>query len=627
MSLLSADRLYKSHGEKVLFDHISFTITKEQRIGLIGVNGTGKSTLLKAIAGIDPPEKGTLSHAKTFHIEYLPQEPNLNEEGTVLDQIYYGNSTVMRTLREYERALQDFERDAEDKQKQDRFFAVQQKMDENDAWEANTQAKTVLTQLGITNFTQQVKYLSGGQKKRVAMAKALIQPADLLLLDEPTNHLDHETIEWLERFLAHRSGAMILVTHDRYFLDRVTNHIFELDQGSLYTYTGNYETFLQKKAEREEQQRTDEDKRQKFLQQELAWLRRGARARTTKQKARKQRVEQLQEQTGGPAEKEMEISLGAARLGDQVLEMKHVSKSLDTKTLIDDFSYLVQPGERLGIIGPNGSGKTTLLNLLAGRTLPDAGSVETGQTVKIGYYTQDQVEIDGNLRVLDYIKEEADVLTLAGGQEWTAEQLLERFMFSRKMQWTYVRTLSGGERRRLYLLRILMMEPNVLFLDEPTNDLDTQTLTILEDFLDRFPGVVITVSHDRYFLDRVVDRLFVFAGNGVIRRFEGSYTDYLKVYEEEKEMKKPTPKPTSPKKARKKLSYKEQKEWEGIEDRIAKLEQQVDTFDKEIEQAEDDVEQVQDLYQKQQETKQTLEQAIERWTELSLLLEETGSNR
>ncbi|TCP20345.1 ATP-binding cassette subfamily F protein uup [Scopulibacillus darangshiensis] len=633
MSLLSVENLYKTYGEKVLFDHISFAVSEKQRIGLIGVNGTGKSTLLKVIAGIETAEEGDIVHANHFHIEYLPQNPEFAEELTVLEQIYYGDSELMKVLREYEQVLHDLETDSENKRKQERFFAVQQKMDECGAWEANTVAKTVLMRLGITDVTKSVKTLSGGQKKRVAIAKALIQPADLLILDEPTNHLDNETIEWLESFLAQYPGAIILVTHDRYFLNRVTNRIFELDKGKLYSYDGNYEVFLDKKAEREEKEILDEKKRQNLLRRELAWLRRGAKARTTKQKARIGRVEELRDQKSDIADSKMEMAIGSTRLGNKVLEIDEVSKAYGSEKVIDHFSYLVAPNERLGIIGPNGSGKTTLLNMLAGLIQPDAGSIEVGQTVKIGYYTQIHVEMNGDLRVVEYIKEAAEVIHTADGHVITAEQMLERFLFSRASQWTYIRKLSGGERRRLYLLRTLMTAPNVLFLDEPTNDLDTQTLSILEDFLDQFPGAVITVSHDRYFLDRVVDHLIAFEEGGAIRRFEGNYTEYLESKEKDKvsveKQSKPkdeSKKSISKRNRTKKLSYKEQIEWDGMEERIDELERQVEDLQASIEKAGSDSIKVQELFKEQQKVEQELEQALERWTELSLLVEEIEQN-
>jgi len=634
MSILSVEKLVKTYGEKVLFNEISFTIEEKQRIGLIGVNGTGKSTLLKVIAELDSAEKGEIIHSNQFRIEYLTQQPEFNDNLSVFEHIYYGDSSLMRVLREYEEALITLELDPENQNKQERLAKMQQKMDENDAWEASTLVKTILTKLGITNFSQSVTSLSGGQKKRVAIAKALIQPADLLILDEPTNHLDNEMIEWLEVYLNQYKGALLLVTHDRYFLNRVTNRIFELDNGDLYTYEGNYEVFLEKKAEREEQAITTETKRQNLLRRELAWLRRGAKARTTKQKARIGRVEELRDQKIETAKEQVEIAIGSNRLGKKVIELKDISKSFADKSLIKDFSYLVVPNERLGIIGANGSGKTTLLNIMAGRVSFDSGELDVGETVKIGYYTQDHQELNEELRVIDYIREGAEVVKTVDGQVITAEQMLERFLFSRPTQWNYIRKLSGGERRRLYLLRVLMEEPNVLFLDEPTNDLDTETLSILEDYLEHFPGVVITVSHDRYFLDRVVDHLIAFEGNGTIERFQGNYTEYLELKKleaeqlkateiEKKEVKKVEQKQDRPKK----LSYKEQKEWDSIEDNITKLEERIEQLQTEVVQAGSDSSKVQELFKEQQQAEQQLEQLMERWEELSLLVEDIEQGR
>jgi ABC transport system ATP-binding/permease protein len=625
MSILHVENLYKTYGEKVLFDHISFAIAEKQRIGLIGVNGTGKSTLLKVIAGLETADSGEITHSNTMRIEYLPQQPELTEGLTVLEQIYYGDAPIMRVMREYELALSELEKDPENEAKLKQLMNMQQKMDQNDAWEANTVAKTVLTKLGVTDFSKQVTHLSGGQKKRVAIAKALIQPADILILDEPTNHLDNGTIEWLEGFLAQYRGSIVLITHDRYFLNRVTNQIFELDQGQLYTYAGNYEVFLEKKAEREINAEHSEEKRQNLLRRELAWLRRGAKARSTKQKARIGRVEDLQEQKGPAVSKDLDFAIGSTRLGKKVLEIEHISKSYGGNTLINDFSYLVTPGERLGIIGPNGTGKSTLLNMMAGRIQADQGTIDVGTTVRIGFYTQEHEEMDENLRVVEYIKETAEIVHTIDGQVITAEQMLERFLFSRSAQWTYIRKLSGGERRRLYLLKVLMEEPNVLFLDEPTNDLDTQTLSVLEDYLDQFPGVVLTVSHDRYFLDRVVDHLLVFERNGQISRFQGSYTDYMEESEQQevKQQKTASTEKASYKKEKKKrLSYNEQQEWDQIEDKITDLEERLEQLEQGIAAAGSDLGKVQELYKEQEQVTEQLEATMERWEVLSLLVEE-----
>jgi len=624
--MLKVEKLYKSYGDKVLFEDISCTITEQDRIGLIGVNGTGKSTFLKIIAGVESAEFGTIHHAKDYRIEYLKQEPDLDMDLTVIEQIYYGDSDIMKVMREYEQALLDMQLNASSEKAQTRLMNMQQKMDEYEAWNANTAAKTILSKLGITDFNRKIAELSGGQKKRVAIAKALIQPADLLILDEPTNHLDNETIEWLETYLATYQGALLLVTHDRYFLNRVTNRIFELDKGNLYHYEGNYELFLEKKAEREELEQKSEQKHYNTLRNELAWLKRGARARSTKQKARIERIDEMKNKTFHTKEQQVEFQAGSTRLGKKVIEIKNVSKTFGDKKLIEDFSHLFLPGDRLGIVGPNGSGKTTFLNIMAKRVDPDEGEVDIGETVKIGYYTQSDEELDGSLRIIDYIKETAEVITTRDGNVITAEQMLERFLFSRRQQWTYIRRLSGGEKRRLYLLKVLMTEPNVLFLDEPTNDLDTQTLGVLEDYLEHFPGVVITVSHDRYFLDRVVDRLIVFSGEGNIQLFYGNYSEYISKNQQttekkqkiEKQDKKEKPKSTT----RKKLSYHDKKEWDVIEDEIMELEESIEDIKERIAEAGSDIEKVQDLYVKQQELEEELNEKMERWEELSLLVEE-----
>ncbi|WP_156291969.1 ABC-F family ATP-binding cassette domain-containing protein [Oceanobacillus salinisoli] len=626
--MLTIENLYKSYGEKILFRDITCTISENERIGVIGVNGTGKSTFLKVIAGVDSAEKGTIHHPKDYHIEYLAQEPELDPNLTVIEQIYYGEASIMKLMRAYEEALLQLQKDPEKVEAQNYLMKMQQKMDEEDTWEANTTAKTVLTKLGITDFDRKVSELSGGQQKRVAIAKALIQPADLLIMDEPTNHLDNETVEWLEKYLQTYKGSLLLVTHDRYFLDRVTNKIYELDKGNLYIYEGNYQVFLEKKAERDELEASSELKHQNTLRRELAWLKRGAKARSTKQKARIDRIHDMKEKTFDTKKQNLEFQVGSARLGKKVIELINISKTFDGKTLIDDFSHLIVPGDRIGIIGPNGSGKSTLLHIMAERIEADKGKMDIGETVKIGYYTQGDEELNGELRIIDYIKEVAEVIYTKDGQVITAEQMLERFLFSRSEQYTYIRKLSGGEKRRLYLLKVLMTEPNVLFLDEPTNDLDTQTLGVLEEYLDQFPGVVITVSHDRYFLDRVVDHLLVFKGEGRIDHFYGNYSEFLEMQEAEKSIKaniektKETPRP---KKQKRKLSYKDQKEWEQIEDQIMELETKIEELQSGIAEAGSDAEKVQELFKEQQEVEGKLEAKMERWEELSLMVEELGN--
>ncbi|WP_059104573.1 ABC-F family ATP-binding cassette domain-containing protein [Shouchella shacheensis] len=625
MSVLRVESLSKAYGEKPLFQDIHFTIERGQRIGLLGVNGTGKSTLVKVLAGIEGSDSGTQYHAKDFQVEFLPQQPELPDGETVLGYIYNGDSEVMTTLREYERAQAALEEKPESERLQQELLVMQERMDKADAWEASTQAKTILTKLGIYTMTATLGELSGGQKKRVAIARALIQPADLLLLDEPTNHLDHATVAWLEAHISAYPGALIVITHDRYFLNRVTNRIYELDRGALHVYEGNFETYLQAKADREMQEEVAEEKRQNVLRRELAWLKRGAKARSTKQKARIQRVETLDEQGGPEAKQQLDVAICSKRLGKQVIELSEITKAFHGKTLIDSLSYLIVPGERLGIIGENGSGKSTLLNIMAGRLQPDRGTISVGETVKIGYYTQGDAELDGKLRVVDYIKEVAEVVYTVEGDVITAEQMLERFMFPRSHQWTYIRRLSGGEKRRLYLLRILMGEPNVLFLDEPTNDLDIETLTVLENYLDSFPGVVVTVSHDRYFLDRAVDQMLIFQGDGTISRYQGAYTDFLE-QEGQKQAKseamKAKPEPPKRKKEGKKLSYMEQREWEQIDDKIAALEEKQQSLEGSIAEAGSAYGKITELMNEKEQIDERLEEALDRWTELAEKVEE-----
>ncbi|MFJ8529014.1 ABC-F family ATP-binding cassette domain-containing protein [Bacillus sp. NPDC094106] len=627
MKMLTVENVSKSYGDKPLFNGLSFSIAEGQRAGIIGVNGTGKSTLLKIIAGIEIPDTGDMTHTRGYTISYLSQQPDFNEDLTVLEQVFHGDTPLIRLLREYEQALLDIEKDPSNEKVQEQLFAMQQRMDAMNAWEANANAKSLLTKLGITDFTATVGNLSGGQKKRIAMAQCFIETPDLLILDEPTNHLDHETVEWLEEYLSRYTGAVLLVTHDRYFLNRVTNRIFELDNGKLYSYEGNYSTFLEAKALREEQELAQESKRQNLYRRELAWIRRGAKARSTKQKARIQRFEELKGQEGPAAKQSVDIALSGSRLGKKVLELKDVTKKFGDKTVLHNFNHIVKPGDRIGIIGANGSGKSSLLNMLAGKLSPDSGEIEVGQTVKIAYYTQENEEMNLNQRMIEYIKEVAEVIHTTDGKVIGASQMLERFLFEPHSHGTPLAKLSGGERRRLYLLRILMGEPNVLLLDEPTNDLDTQTLTVLEDYLEDFPGVVLTVSHDRYFLDKVVDELFIFAGGGEVREFLGSYSDYLEMQKtkeiiEKAEVQKEKKVEEVPKQQRKrKLSYHEQREWETIEDTIAELEEKLETIGEELANVGSDFTKAQELSEAQQQTEEELEKAMERWSELSDIVE------
>ncbi|SHM64501.1 ABC-F family ATP-binding cassette domain-containing protein [Gracilibacillus kekensis] len=620
---MKVENLVKTYGEKSLFDNISFSITNTDRIGLIGVNGTGKSTLLKVLAGIDNAEQGKIDHPNDYHIEYLDQDPQLTEGDTVLNQIYYGDAAIMVTLRQYEAAVLELEKEPDNHKQQNLLLQMQEKMDQHEAWDAMTLAKTILTKLGVPSFDKKIDSLSGGQRKRVAIAKALIQPADLLILDEPTNHLDNDSIEWLEEYLPNYDGAILLVTHDRYFLNRITNRIFELDKGNLYTYSGNYQTFLEQKSLREEQEVQAEQKHKNILKKEIAWLRAGVKARTTKQKARIDRVEGMKEKTFDTNKQDVSFSVGSTRLGKKVMEIQDLKKSYDGNILFEDFSFLIKPGDRLGIVGANGSGKTTLLNIMAGKIEADQGTIDIGETVKIGYYTQDHPPLDDSVKVIDLVRDVAEVVHTIDGNVITAEQMLERFLFPRSQQWTYVRKLSGGERRRLYLLTVLMKEPNVLFLDEPTNDLDTETLTVLEDYLEQFPGVVITVSHDRYFLDKTVDQIIAFTGSTNLTKFYGNYSEFRQQQKEQEVISKQIKQSSQPpKRKKKKLSYHEQKEWDTIEEDITKLEEELEQIALEIAEAGSDIGKIQPLYTKQNEVEQQLEEKMERWEELSLMVEE-----
>ncbi|MEC0664920.1 ABC-F family ATP-binding cassette domain-containing protein [Priestia flexa] len=628
MKMITIEELTKTYGEKNLFNHLTFTITENERIGLIGVNGTGKSTLLKIIAGLEIADGGEVMHAKDYRITYMPQHPDFNPELTVLEQVFSGDTPLLQLLKQYELALYELQQDASSEKAQQNLYDLQQKMDAMNAWEANSSAQAVLTKLGITNMQEKIGALSGGQKKRVSIAQSLIQTPDLLILDEPTNHLDYETVKWLEEYLAKYQGAVLLVTHDRYFLDAVTNRIFELDGGNLYSYKGNYGAFLEGKALREEQEKATQSKLSNLYRNELAWIRRGAKARTTKQKARIQRFEELEGKVGSTEKEGLDISLTGSRLGKKVVELKEVSKAFEGKMILNDFTHIVKKGDRIGIVGKNGSGKSTLLNMLAGRIGPDSGEVDRGQTVKIAYYTQESDDMDLNKRMLDYIKESAEIVQTTDGKVISASQMLERFLFPSHTHGTPIRKLSGGERRRLYLLKLLMTSPNVLLLDEPTNDLDTQTLTVLEDYLEEFPGVVITVSHDRYFLDKVADYLLVFEGDGVISTYYGAYTDQLEEARRQKqkqvqETKVKEEKPRVQEKQKKRrLSYKEQKEWDEIEDKIAAKEEEIERLTAEIERAGSDYSKAHTLSMEQEQANDDLNELLERWTELSELIEE-----
>lgn len=622
MKNISLENITKTYGEKELFKQINFTIGENDRVGLIGVNGTGKSSLLKIVAGIDLPDAGEIIAPKDYSVSYAEQEPKLDEQLTILEQVFAGDSPLLVLLREYEQALIALNEHPDHSEVQEHLFQLQKKLDANNGWEASTNAKTILTKLGIADFEKKVGELSGGQKKRVALAQTLIQDSDLLILDEPTNHLDHESVQWLEEHLTRYRGAILLVTHDRYFLDRVTNRMFELDAAQLYSYKGNYGAFLEAKAIREENEAAVIDKQRNLYRRELEWMRRGAKARTTKQKARIDRFDQLDEKlTNVTSSEKLDMSLSGSRLGKQVFELKSATKYYGDLTILKNYDLLVKPGDRLGIIGQNGTGKTTFLNILAGKLPLDKGERIIGQTVKIAYYTQESEEMDESKRVIEYLKEAAEVIETTDGKTISAAQMLERFLFPPYMHGTLIRKLSGGEKRRLYLLKILMTSPNVLLLDEPTNNLDTQTLTVLEDYLESFAGVVITVSHDRYFLDKVATQLLVLQGNGEITSYYGNYSEYLEKSKQtsskKAEEKKIVEVKEESKPKKKKLSYNEAREWEQIDDKMEAIESRLKEIDEDMNNIGSDFEKAQQLMDEQKKLNHDLEYLIERWSYLS----------
>lgn len=623
MKELKVTELYKTFGDKTLFDRISFLIHEKDRIGLIGVNGTGKSSLLTILAGKDSGDGdvSAIEKASDYRIGYLAQEQTFSEELLVLDVVFQGNNPLMRTVRDYEKALLNLSHEnTADSQRQ--FSLAEEAMNKQDAWTADSEAKAILNKLGIDTLNKRIGELSGGQIKRVALAQVLIDAPDLLLLDEPTNHLDHDAIQWLESYLKSYTGSLLMVTHDRYFLDRVTNRIFELSFGNLYEYHGNYEAYLVEKAERDRIAIEQEGKRKQLYKQELAWMRAGAKARTTKQQARIHRFEDLKENLNQvKTDGQFEMNIATTRLGKKVLEVKQASYAIEGKKILDQFDLLIQTRERLGITGKNGAGKSTLLNLLAGRLQVDSGVIEIGETVRLAYYTQQNETLDPNKRMIAYLQEAAEEVKQRDGSQISVAEILERFLFPRFMHGTLIGKLSGGEKRRLYLLKLLIQQPNVLLLDEPTNDLDIATLTVLEDYLQEFSGAVITVSHDRYFLDKVAEKLLIFEGDGKIVSYFGSIMEYLDQQKPVKEEKAVKAKP-QPKERKKKLSYNEQKEWETIEDDIALLENKIEELTEAMNHQGDDFTKLQDLQKEIDQTEQDLDEKMNRWEYLSEIIEE-----
>lgn len=598
MNVLNIEHVSKMFGEKKIFDDVSYGIHAGDKIGIIGINGTGKTTLLKIIAGVEEPDEGQIIRQNGLRVTYLPQNPEFPEGATVLSYVVDGKLQL--------------------------------------DWNTESEAKSILNRLDIKDHDAKIDTLSGGQKKRVALARTLINPADVLILDEPTNHIDNDMALWLEEYLNKFKGVIIMVTHDRYFLDRVTNKILEISHGKLYGYTANYSQFLELKAQREEMEFATERKRQSVLRMEIEWAKRGCRARTTKQRARLERLEALKNAAAPIKDTTVELESIGTRMGKKTIELHNVSKGYGDKTLIKDFTYIVLKNQRLGIIGPNGCGKSTLMKLITGVLTPDVGEVEIGDTIKIGYFAQEAEDMNTNQRAIDYIKDVADYVPTKDGKI-TASQLLERFLFDGNLQYTPIHKLSGGEKRRLYLCKVLMESPNVLILDEPTNDLDIPTLTILEDYLDSFNGIIITVSHDRYFLDNLVDRIFAFEGDGILKQYEGGYTDYLEARQRLEGMLETAtiknadkPKQTGKdwKKDRPtklKFTYKEQKEYDTIDDDIAALEEKIELLDAEMLKNSTNSAKLTEIMVEKEKAESALEEKMERWVYLNDLAEKIAA--
>ena len=594
MNILNIEHISKIYGEKVIFDDVSLGIHSGDKIGVIGVNGTGKTTLLKIIAKINEPDKGQIICGNGIRVSYLPQNPEFPKKQSILEYVMDGK--------------------------------------EHQDWKTESEAKTILTKLGIYDFDEGCDHLSGGQKKRVALARTLVDPTEVLILDEPTNHLDNDMVLWLEEFLNSFRGVLIMVTHDRYFLDRVTNKIVEIDKGKLYEYDTNYSGFVELKVQREEMELATERKRQSLLRVEMEWMKQGIKARGTRQRARTERFEELKNAKGPSMQQNVEMDSISSRLGKTTIELEHISKGFGNKHLINDFSYIFLRDDRIGFIGPNGCGKSTLMKMIMGILKPDEGNITIGDTVKIGYFAQENEDMTGDIRVIDYIKNVAEYIQTTKGKA-SASQMLDRFLFPPELQYTPLDKLSGGEQRRLYLLKVLMEAPNVLILDEPTNDLDIQTLTILEDYLDTFAGIVITVSHDRYFLDRIVNRIFAFEEGGHLKQYEGGYTDYIeKVKPAAKpEKSKPAKKENNGKKFQKehqkklKFTYKEQKEFETIDDDIAKLEEKLEQLDEEIMENATNSGKLAELTEQKESAQAELDEKMDRWVYLNDLAEQIAN--
>jgi ATP-binding cassette subfamily F protein uup len=624
MNIISLENVSKNFGFKPLFENTTIGLEDRDKVGIIGANGSGKTTLLRVIAGLEEPDTGRVARAKGKTLAYLAQNPPYDENATVLETIFAASGGVMQVISDYEAACHDLAaHGGADAKLLERVSELQHQLEISGGWEIETNARSVLTRLGIDDTSAKMGALSGGQRKRVALAHELIVKPDILILDEPTNHLDADTIEWLEDYLRRYTGALLLVTHDRYFLDRVTNRIFEIDRGAVQSFAGNYAYYLEEKEKQETLRAVESHKREQLIKKELAWLRRGAKARTRKSKHRIAAAYDLMGQPKDGAKAEVDIAIGSARLGKKIIELEHISKAYGDVKLIDDLNYLLKRDDRIGIIGANGSGKTTLLEIITGRIAPDGGEVISGSTVVVGYYDQESRALDDEMRVIDYIREVAEYITTVDGSQITAGQMLEKFLFTPAAQYAVIGNLSGGERRRLYLLRILMAAPNVLLLDEPTNDLDIPTLIALEEYLDDFAGALVVVSHDRYFLDRTIDNVFRFEGDGRVREYPGDYSSYLEYRareEAEKVSAQPaveTPKPVGEKAAPKKLTFKENRELEELEARIATSEKRLPEIEKDLTTYGSQAGKVNELFLEQQKLNEQLETDMNRWAELA----------
>jgi len=632
MNIVSLENVSKNYGFKPLFDGVTLGLEDRDKIGIIGANGSGKTTLLRIIAGVEEPDIGRVIRAKGQTLAYLSQNPPYDENMTVLETIFASSSGIMQTIRDYEDICHDVAAGKSDAATLQRMSDLQHELEMSGGWDIEANARAVLTRLDITDTSAKMGTLSGGQRKRVALAHELIFKPDILILDEPTNHLDADTIEWLEEYLRRYTGALLLVTHDRYFLDRVTDRIFEVDRGTVQNFNGNYAFYLEKKAEQDELLAVEGHKREQLIKKELAWLRRGAKARTRKSKHRIEAAHTLMAIPKEQAKGEVDIAIGSKRLGSKVIEINSLSKSYGDTKLIDGLTYFLKRDDRIGIIGANGSGKTTLLDMLTGRIAPDSGEIDIGQTVHIGYYDQESRALNDEQRVIDYIRDVAEYVTTNEGVQITAGKMLERFLFEPAAQYAVIGNLSGGERRRLYLLRILMGSPNVLLLDEPTNDLDIPTLVALEEYLDDFAGALIVVSHDRYFLDRTIENVFRFEPGGHVREYAGDYSAYLEAKERETVVRTESdsdliskPQPTvqvAEKPKSKKLTFKETREFEDLEQRIADTEKRLPEIDKELTLAASDAGKVHELFVEQQKLNEQLEIDMERWAELAERAEE-----